>query len=89
MKDLDTMVFKSGLGMCNLGHTIDSGVEKFLKETPNSYIQHSAWNFHGYVWFEAGKFTEQVWRYKFPQTEISAETLEALMEAVNSEFGME
>ncbi len=89
MRDLEKM---EGLdiGMSNFDGEIDEGLAEALTAKPALVMaQHSAWNFCGFVWFEDGKFIEQVWRYGSPVTELNADTLEELMEEVCSEYGDE
>jgi hypothetical protein len=89
VRDLDGMC-EIALGMSNFDHSIDSGLDAALRASPGvALAEHSAWNFCGYVWFEDGQFHEQVWRYKQPVAEYSAETLTELMEVVNDEHGSE
>lgn len=87
MKDLETME-ELDIGMSNFDGLIEDGLAEALKLKPAiTYAQHSAWNFCGYVWFENGRFVEQVWRYNSPVDELTADTLEDLMEEVNGEYG--
>lgn len=74
--------------MSNFDHTIDRDVAKELKAKPAKLCgQHSAWDFCGYVWFENGKWYEEVWVCKAPKAIFTADTLEDLMSEVNSEYG--
>lgn len=76
--------------MSNLDYTIDGEMENALRARPGKvWSQHAAWNFCGYVWFEHGAFTEQVWVYGSPRREISAPSLRELMDQVNQEYGSE
>jgi len=87
MKQLDHLELLD-IGLSNFDHSIDEGLEEALKaKLAKVYAQHSAWNFCGYVWFENNTFHEQIWRYNSPVAEMEADSLEALMEAVNSEYG--
>ena len=90
MKNLDTMEFLPEIEMSNFDHTIDEGLEEVLRANPaRKYAQHSAWDFCGYVWFENGKFFEQVWRYKAPIDELEANDLKELMLETNLLYGSE
>lgn len=74
--------------MSNFNHSIDDDCEEQLRANENKvYCHHAAWNFCGYVWFENGKFHEQVMRYKNIIDELSADSLEELKEEVNSTYG--
>jgi hypothetical protein len=75
-----------GLGMSNLGHTIDDGLDEALR-AGGVFARHAAWEFNGYVWFEGGQFHEQVWRHHVPRETLSAATLPDLMRAVNDRWG--
>jgi len=86
MKNIETSTIIE-LGMSNCDHSIDEGLEEALEE--GGLCQYSGWNFCGYVWFEDGQYTCQVWCHKSPMEEISADTLEELMENVSSEYGHE
>ncbi|GAH60460.1 unnamed protein product [marine sediment metagenome] len=88
MKDLDTMRYEKELNMSNHDHSIDEGLEEWLKENEGKVCaQHAAWDFCGYVWYELGKFYEQVWQHNSPIEEISADTLEELMTKANDKYG--
>ncbi len=89
MRNLDTME-QLDLGMSNLDGTVDEGLAEALQVKPATVnAQHSAWNFCGYVWFEGGKFREQVWQYHSPIEEFEADTLEELMGKANDNYGYE
>lgn len=50
---------------CNFDHTFEHGLEKtaeMIKENKDKHFDHSAYNFIGHVWFENGKFYEEIWR---------------------------
>lgn len=87
MNDINSMR-ELAIGMTNFDGSIDEGLTEALRAEPAMVCaQHSAWNFCGYVWFENGKYREQVWRYHSPIDEIEADTLKELMEEVNAEYG--
>lgn len=48
---------------------------------------HSAWNFKGVVWFDGGRWHEQVSEYHAAVDSFSADTLADLMKLVNDEYG--
>ena len=75
-----------GLGMTNFDLSIDDGLEEKLK-SGKFVATHSAWNFCGYVWFQAGKFHEQVWQWNSPREILSADNLQTLMNEVNEKYG--
>lgn len=71
--------------MSNCDHSIDEGMDGALRA--GGVGEHSAWDFHGDVWFEDGQFHEEVWVYKEYRETSSADTLEQLMTEVNAEYG--
>ncbi len=74
----------------NLDHDLDAKVAAELKARPGeSYAQHSAYDFCGYVWFGAGRFHEQVWVHRRMVDVLSAGDIEELVEDVNDRFGHE
>jgi hypothetical protein len=77
----------SGKGMSNFDHTVDPGLEDDLRAGMRG--EHSAWNFHGEVWFDPdeGVFKEEVSVYGVKRGVLSAPTLEELMRAVSDEYG--
>jgi len=76
------------LGMTNFDGSIDDGLAEALQAEPACVCApHFGWNFCGRVWFEGGKFHEEVFVYCVPQKVITAETLHDLMGAVCEEFG--
>lgn len=78
------------LGMSNLCHDIDDGLDAALRANPEKFFgRHAAVNFNGLVWFKDGRFHEEVWRYHEIVKIVSADSLEDLMTAVNDEFGYE
>lgn len=87
MKELDDDA-EVGLGMTNFDHSIDSGFEDALRSGEGRvWGRHAGWNFNGRVWYEDGKFHEQVWCYRVPVGELSAGSLEELMRVVSDEYG--
>jgi hypothetical protein len=87
MEDATAEVTWSDKGMSNFDKTVDPGMEEDLRAGMRG--QHSAWNFHGQVWFEAaeGVFKEEVSVHKAVRGTLSAPTLEELMHEVNDEYG--
>ena len=76
------------LGMTNFDGSIDRGLAEALQAEPARVRAiHAGWDFCGRVWFEGGKFHEEVSVYCVLQKVITAETLPDLMEAVCKEFG--
>lgn len=82
-----TEVTRSGKGMSNFDHSVDPGMEDDLRAGMRG--EHSAWNFHGVVWFDPDKgvFREEVKVYGAVRGTWSAPTLEELMHEVNDRFG--
>ena len=85
MKICDEDLPESGNSMSNCDGSIDDGMEADLKNGMRS--SHAGWDFYGLVWFEDGKFYEMVKQYRAHVATHCADTLEELMESVNSEFG--
>lgn len=85
VKDLSRLKYLD-MEMTNFGHSIDDGFEERLRDE-NCWGNHHAWNFCGDVWFEDGKFHENVYQYHVFQSELEAETLEELMKLVNAKYG--
>lgn len=77
-----------GVVMQNLSGFIDPEVMKKIVAEPNLVFgTHTAWDFHGYVWFDKNRFYEEVWQHKRPVKTFSSPTLSDLVQAVNDEFG--
>ena len=75
-------------GMSNFDHTVDECMADALMGEPGEVFgRHAGCNFNGLVYFHDGKFHEQVWTYGSPRETISADTLENLMDEVNSKYG--
>ena len=72
--------------MSNYEHEIDEGMDQALR-SQQVISSHSAWRFHGKVWFADGQFHEEVWINHSPRAVRSAATLPLLMKLVNEEFG--
>lgn len=66
---------------------IPTGLEELLAENPQGHVQHSAWNFCGYIKFIGDGFMEEVWCFKSPVAWFAAHTIKALVAEVNNEFG--
>jgi hypothetical protein len=81
----DLMEIGSPAGMSNCGHTIDPGIEDALRG--GKYTHYAGWNFNGIVWFDAGLFHCEVWRYGSYGETVSADTLEGIMESVSDKYG--
>lgn len=71
--------------MSNFDGRIDDGMENALLD--GEIGVHSAWNFNGRVYYQDGKFVEEVMAYGTLDDTIEADTLEELMETVNSKYG--
>lgn len=72
----------------NFDHTVSYGLEDLLR-SGKIYCYHTAWEFHGDVWFEDGLFHERVNRYHVAVAHHEAPTLQELMQIVNDEHGWE
>lgn len=76
------------LSMSNFDREVDSGFAEALEEKPGKVFgRHHGWGFNGRVFFEDGKFHEEVWIYGVPKEIITAGTLEELMEEVSNKYG--
>ncbi len=90
MKNINEMEYEQNLNMSNCFHTIDEGLADFLKDNESKiYAQYAGWNFWGYVWYESNNFTCQIWVYGSPQEEITAKTLEEIMDMVSEKYGQD
>ena len=78
----------SKLGYSNIDHTMDEGLESVLKSNEGRlYALHGADNFVGYLFYEKGKFFEEVWIYGC-LTEVRSDTdLKRLISETNDEYG--
>jgi hypothetical protein len=87
-KDLDKLEQTEEPIYSNFDHKLETATAAKLKENPGKlYAPHYAYNFCGYIWFDKGRFWEQVWVYHTVRRELSNPNLEELIEEVNSEFG--
>jgi len=78
------------MDMSNFDHSIDDGMEDFLKESPGKYVgEHSARDFFGTVMWDDGQFVELVHKYGSIVDTVKAPTLRELMEKVNDKHGWE
>ena len=88
MKDLGTMDYEHEISMSNFDHTVDEGLDKLLRDNEaRIFAQHAARDFCGHVWFENGKFHNQVHRRHQEVDELEADTLEELMTITNAKWG--
>ena len=72
--------------MSNFDHCIDEEIANKLKET-KSYADYPAWDFHGSVWYEDGKYHCQIKRYGSHIDTISNEDLQEIMDEASGEYG--
>lgn len=90
MKTITGHMREIELGMTNFDQSIDECLEAALMKEPKLVFgRHSGWNFNGHVWFEDGRFHEEVWVYGSVREIISADTLVELMVAVSNEYGQD
>ena len=88
MKDLSTMSYIDDLCMSNFDLSVDEGLaERLTANEGKVFAQHAALNFCGNVWFEDGKFHNQIHQSYAEVDELEAETLEGLMEIANDKYG--
>jgi len=73
----------------NFDHALAIKVAEQLEAQPGGlFAQHAAWNFCGYVWIlPGGQWVDQVWRYGTPVEDITGDSIEAVIEAVNDRYG--
>ena len=74
------------IGMSNFDHSIDEGLDAALRKEKN-YAHHGAWDFSVYVWFEDGRFHEDIWRYRSHIYTLTADSLVELLELVIERYG--
>ena len=74
--------------MSNFDHTIDDAAERLLKQN-KVYSGYPAWNFHGDVWFEDGKFYCEIWQYHNHVNTVEASTLQEIMDTCCEFYGGE
>jgi hypothetical protein len=72
--------------MTNYDHSVDEAVAERLRRG-GECGQHTAFDFHAWVWFADGRWHEQVFVHHVPQGSFCADTLQELMKIVNDEFG--
>jgi hypothetical protein len=70
----------------NLEQKMPTGAEEILKNG-NVYIAHTAWDHWGKMYYENGKFKEDVWRQNEPMGTIEGDALEEVFEKVNDQYG--
>ena len=88
MLNTQKMTELNNLGMTNFDGTIDDGLSDALQAQPGKVFGiHAGWNFNGRVYFNDGKFWEEVWVYGSPVDTISADSLLELMDAVCDRYG--
>lgn len=88
MRKFETDSPTTSLEMSNCDGSISPGLADVLIAGEGvARAHHYAWNFCGRVWYEAGRFHEQVSVYGAVREEFDAESLEALMTKVNDEYG--
>lgn len=88
MKDLNNLQ-NIGVIISNISRPpIQESAEETIKQ-PNVFGEHCGYNFHGIVWFEDGQYHEEVCMYKMVRGTYHADTLEELVQEVNSKYGVE
>ena len=75
--------------MSNLNHSINPKMEQWLRDHPGEECQHSAWNFCGFVSYDAETqlFEERVMVHGVQQEVETCDTLKGLMKQVNDIYG--
>jgi len=91
MKDVSTMEEVSneeGSIYSNFDHKLNTPlVQELVVKEGKAYSLHPAQNFCGYIWFENGKFHEQIWQYRSLIEELEDEDIQALIDEANSRYG--
>jgi hypothetical protein len=80
----------AGTIMRNLDHEwINGALAERLRDDPTLWAQHAAWEFCGYVRWDAHatEWIEEVWRYHEPIATHRASTLDELRVIVNDNHG--
>lgn len=75
-------------GMSNMDHSIDDGLEEYLKGGGKG-AQHFGLHFCGNLFYQDGLFVEEVYRFHALVGTLKAGSLQILMQIVNDEFGWE
>lgn len=75
----------------NFDHQVDAKVAEQVESKPGElYAQHAAWNFCGSVWcLPDGRWVDQVWCYHVPVEDIIGDSLMAVIERANGNYGCE
>lgn len=76
------------LGITNFDSCIEPGLAEAL-QTENAVAQYSGYHFCAYVIARDGGFMCQVWTHHSPSSEYQEETLEDIMNEVQSDFGIQ
>jgi hypothetical protein len=77
-----------GVVVRNLDHLPDYSIAEQLAARPGqAYGEHTAWDFHGRIWYTDGTWYEEVMVYQQHQGIYRAATLEELVERVCARFG--
>jgi hypothetical protein len=87
MKDL-TNLQNVGVIISNISKPpIRESAEKIKQ--PDTFGEHCGYNFHGIVWFEDDQYHEEVCVHRNVRGTYHADTLEELVQEVNSKYGSE
>ena len=73
----------------NFDHKLEDDVVEKLKGTENSFAQHSAWGFCGYVYFQGDKWHEDVWRNNIFRQTIDGDSAIEVIEQAIDKYGSE
>ncbi len=71
----------------NLVHSFDDEAVELLKRGALPCAAHTAWDFHGTIWFEDGVWKEQVWTRRYPSAQYESKHLPSLVEHVLERHG--
>lgn len=73
----------------NFDHTYNKAVVALLRAHPRMASDHTAWDFHGTVWFDGVKWHEHVYCYHSLVAKYEGDTLEEVIEAAIDNHGRE
>lgn len=79
---------EASCGYSNFDYLWDDGGRDAVN-SGEFFARHAAWNFNGCIWKDLDGYHEEVWVYHQHVATVDAETLDDLIEKVNSEYGYE
>lgn len=73
----------------NFDHTLNEAVLEIITEQPFRAGEHTAWEFHGVVWFDGKLWYEEVSRYHSVVATYTGESALDVIEQANDDWGHE